>query len=169
MEHKANRSGFTKLGFTKSGFGACAHWNFCNMGKNDCYYASKDPKVKDYCHCYQRNHLEIKKEEIKLSSELNRQENELVRFDTELSSNISLIGKSKVTSENLRVNQQYLLALPKQNSGTHFLAYRMTDGKLLGCYESTHFEIVGEIEENNNEAGKKEESASENIEQLSLF
>lgn len=162
MEHKTNRSGFTKLGFTKSGFGACAHWNVCNMGKNDCYYASKDPEVKDYCHCYQRNHSE--KEEIELSSELNRQEN-----NTEFCSDISLIGKSKVNSENLRVDQQYLLALPKQNRGTHFLAYRMTDGKLLGCYESTHFEIVGEIEENNNESGKKEESASESIEQLSLF
>ena len=56
MENKLNRSGFTSLGFSKSGFGCCGHWQTCSMGKLECHYATIDPEVKEYCHCYKRNH-----------------------------------------------------------------------------------------------------------------
>lgn len=56
METKSNRAGFTSLGFSKSGFGCCGHWETCSMGKYECHYDTIDPEVKNYCNCYKRNH-----------------------------------------------------------------------------------------------------------------
>jgi hypothetical protein len=49
-------TGFTKLGFSKSGFSCCDMWMYCDMGKGGCFYEDKDNEVKDYCSAYQRNH-----------------------------------------------------------------------------------------------------------------
>lgn len=53
------RRGYTKLGFSKNGFSACSNWNYCDMGKKECYLIKKDPEVKDYCFCYLRHHKNI--------------------------------------------------------------------------------------------------------------
>ena len=50
------RAGFTKLGFSKAGFGCCGHHSKCNMGRQQCHYEKIDPEVKDYCAAYARNH-----------------------------------------------------------------------------------------------------------------
>lgn len=49
----------SKLGFSDS-FSCCSHWQHCLMGVDSCYYDSIDPKVKEGCHCYQRNHGDVK-------------------------------------------------------------------------------------------------------------
>lgn len=51
----SNNSNFTKLGFSKSGFGCCGHFEVCNYGKKDCFIENKDPEAKHYCQCFIRN------------------------------------------------------------------------------------------------------------------
>ncbi len=57
-QNERERSGFTKLGFSKSGFAACGHFTNCFMGKQECYWFlnGRDVEVRDYCHCYLNNH-----------------------------------------------------------------------------------------------------------------
>lgn len=50
-----NSSGFTKTGFTRS-FSCCGHFDYCNMGTEDCYYCETDPNVQECCHAWVRNH-----------------------------------------------------------------------------------------------------------------
>ena len=47
-----------KLGFSDS-FSCCSHWQHCHTGLDTCYYDSIDPGVKEGCHCYQRNHMNV--------------------------------------------------------------------------------------------------------------
>jgi len=64
-------SGFTKLGFSKSGFGCCGHFNTCEMGLHNCFYETIDPEVKEYCACYKRHHTPPKPvTELILSDEI---------------------------------------------------------------------------------------------------
>lgn len=49
-------SGYTRKGFSKSGFGCCALWQFCQQGKTTCYYDKTDPEAKEYCQSYLRHH-----------------------------------------------------------------------------------------------------------------
>lgn len=53
-------SGFTKTGFSKAGFSCCGHHTYCDLGRNACYYETIDEEVKQYCHCYLRNHAKTK-------------------------------------------------------------------------------------------------------------
>ena len=46
----------TKVGLSKS-FGCCANWQFCELGKKECYYAERDPEVPKCCSAWRRNHL----------------------------------------------------------------------------------------------------------------
>lgn len=50
---KAN-SNFTRLGFSRKGFGCCGHWTACDLGKGTCHYDELDPEVKDYCSAYKK-------------------------------------------------------------------------------------------------------------------
>lgn len=62
-------SNVTKTGFSKLGFSACGHFNYCNLGKGNCYYSDtkKDMEVERYCHCFMRwhdeNRVSIKQDE----------------------------------------------------------------------------------------------------------
>ncbi|PMC34941.1 hypothetical protein CJ195_20755 [Bacillus sp. UMB0899] len=181
MDTKANRSGFTLKGFSKSGFGCCGHHNVCSMGKLDCFYEHTDPEVMKYCACYQRNHNTSLQTDTK-----NKEENEkslqsdskesLYIFDSE---NSRLIGQSLVNSYNLRLGDQYILRPTNSNSGTHFFVNRISDNEWLGSYKVSDFKIVKgfcseDLNENNHlhsieKPTVEEEKPFVSMEQLSLF
>lgn len=50
---------YTRTGFSHS-FGCCSRWQFCDMGKKDCFYKDEDPAVKNACNCYRNNHKNLK-------------------------------------------------------------------------------------------------------------
>ncbi|MGG3805797.1 hypothetical protein [Metabacillus fastidiosus] len=54
MKQNSN-SCYTITGFSKSFFGYCSNWIFCDLGKGECFYNEKDPEAKLYCQAYQRN------------------------------------------------------------------------------------------------------------------
>lgn len=54
----SERTGYTKTGFAKAGFGCCSHFKVCDMGKGRCFYDETDPVAKEYCAAYQRNERE---------------------------------------------------------------------------------------------------------------
>jgi len=58
MSTTSSRSGFTSTGFSKAGFGCCSRWQQCDLGRLECAWETIDSEVKDYCHCYKRNHQE---------------------------------------------------------------------------------------------------------------
>ncbi|WP_066224290.1 hypothetical protein [Metabacillus fastidiosus] len=45
MKQNSN-SGYTITGFSKSFFGYCSNWIFCDLGKGECFYNEKDPEAK---------------------------------------------------------------------------------------------------------------------------
>lgn len=53
---KANNSGYTILGYSKSTFGCCTHHNKCKLGRLACVIEERDPEAKEYCMCYQQHH-----------------------------------------------------------------------------------------------------------------
>jgi hypothetical protein len=80
----------SEIGFSKSGFSACGHWNLCNMGKNKCYYEDINPEVKTLCHCYGRNHavkesgeeLEVNQEKLVKEENSDIKENKIEEIST---------------------------------------------------------------------------------------
>jgi hypothetical protein len=180
METKSNRAGVTSLGFSKSGFGCCGHFSTCSMGKLECYYATIDPEVKDYCHCYQRNHS-APKEKLEAMQSV---ETDVAPIETMSNfykfDNLEkrLLGKSLVGSLNTKVGERYILRPTNQNIGTHFFVNRLSDNEWLGCYEVKDFEILKEFANEKEsldcfltDTAKEvnEETKVESMEQLSLF
>lgn len=43
---KLGNSGYTLLGYSKSGFGCCAHHNKCELGRLACVIEDRDPEAK---------------------------------------------------------------------------------------------------------------------------
>lgn len=88
MEDNKSRVGFTKTGFSKSGFVACSHYKNCEMGRLFCYYKDIDPEVELHCYCFQRHHsnMLVKKsiEEQTLTFDL-EDEIETVEIEEQLS------------------------------------------------------------------------------------
>jgi len=85
MSTTSNRSGFTKNGFSKAGFACCSKWQQCDLGRIDCAWETIDSEVKDYCHCYKRNHLE--KAEVNYGNKV------------KILSNVSLLEQEKPKTE----------------------------------------------------------------------
>jgi len=56
---KKQNSGFTALGFSKSSFSCCSHFQICEMGKLECAIEDRDPEAKEYCNCYLRHRRTI--------------------------------------------------------------------------------------------------------------
>jgi len=71
MKSTISRSGYTSIGFSKAGFGACSRWHQCGLGRLQCAWERIDSEVKDYCHCYKRNRPE-KKSVLNTDSDVNR-------------------------------------------------------------------------------------------------
>lgn len=184
MEPKSNRTGFTKLGFSKSGFGACSQWASCSMGKFECHYAAVDPEVKEYCHCYQRNHYTPKQKVESVQSVetkvmlIETKEVNFYKFDN---LETRLLGKALTPNFNTKAGELYILRPTNQNSGTHFFVNSFPQNKWLGSYKVEDFEIVKEFpnedellanvstENKNVKEYVREEMDFNGMEQLSLF
>lgn len=155
-------SGFTSLGFSKSGFSCCSHFNLCEMGKGECFYQTIDPEVKNYCACYQRARSQEKAVAVETPRYVfaNREHR--------------LIGKCLTNTTNNKVGELYLLGPTKLNKGTHFYVYTL-EGKFLGCLEVAQFEIMEKLDSSTvPQKYKKEMLPTEtkkelDFEQLSLF
>lgn len=96
VEQKST-SGFTKIGFSKKGFGCCGRYEICNMGILDCYYKELDPEVQDYCMAYQRHHNATSEQLAPLPNE--HEEEEVIFF------NITTIKNDKKEHEDVSYSE----------------------------------------------------------------
>lgn len=70
MSENNLKSGFTKTGFSMSGFACCSRHSLCESGKKECYYKEIDPDVPSICAAYQREHTNKETKPVLPASEL---------------------------------------------------------------------------------------------------
>lgn len=68
MKDLSSNSGYTKTGFSKSGFGCCARWKECKEGSGSCYYETIDSEVMNYCSLYKNKKNLSKKVLVEVES-----------------------------------------------------------------------------------------------------
>lgn len=159
------RTGFTKLGFSKTNFSACSNWNSCSMGKLSCVLEEIDPEAKEYCNCYQRHH----KDKI-----INQEP--VFKFKNEDHFVSAIYTANRSTSE-LQNNESCILKPTRNISACTANVYSL-NGCYRGRFHLSDFQIEEPISEKEIELLKNQKLSVNlevevleplNIEQLSLF
>lgn len=130
---------YTKSGFSKQGFSCCGRYNFCNMGKDDCYYDGIDNDVKNHCNCYQRKHAKKKAK----SNHHDNEEGRKSRY--EFNSDEVLLVKACFNSERIRMGGNYLLKEKmKYKSLTQAYVYTL-ENVFVGVQSINNFFLIKSV------------------------
>ncbi|MFD1736088.1 hypothetical protein ACFSCX_05870 [Bacillus salitolerans] len=170
----------TTLGFSQT-LSACGFWEYCNLGKGDCYYdvTGKDTEVKDYCRCYQRHHSSPPQKVVIEKKVVTEEKVSVTPVRKTVEPIGDLVGISLIdsTGKALKRGQSYILKSTNLSIGTHFYVYSL-DGKWLGCFSKEDFSIEKNLDISQTDQNLKQDPIQDELDikldeqplgQLSLF